>query len=417
MDTKIYDVAVIGGGAAGLISAGRAGELGADTILLEKNAKLGRKLLITGNGRCNLSQAEYKVPDMVEKFGNNGRFLFSCLTKFGVKQTVEFFERRGLKTKIERGGRIFPESDKSKDVLDVLVNYMAENKVKVLYGAGVYDIEIQNNIITKVQTEKGDIFAKNYIVCTGGKSFPGTGSTGDGFKWAEKLGHHVTELKPSLTPLTIKEDWITDLQGLSLKNVELNVFQDGQKKDSLFGEMLFTHFGVSGPIVLSMSKYVGELIKNGEVKLSIDLKPALDFIKLDNRLQRDFLKYKNRAFKNSLDELLPQKMIPVIVKLSGIEPEKQPNSITREERHRLLNLLKNLEMTVTGLLGFEYALITSGGIDIKEIDPKTMRSKLIENLYFAGEIVDVDAPTGGYNLQACWSMGYIAGENAAPKNS
>jgi predicted Rossmann fold flavoprotein len=412
MNTKLYDVAVIGGGAAGMFAAGRSAELGARTVLLEKNNKLGRKLLITGNGRCNLSQAEFDVRDMVEKF-ENGKFLFSALSVFGVKETIEFFNKRGLETKVERGGRIFPTSDKAQDVLDVLINYMSENSVNVMRGAGINDLEKQENRIEKLLTEKGEIVAKNYILCTGGKSFPGTGSTGDGFRWSEKLGHHITELTPSLTPLNIKENWVESLQGLSLKNVELSIFQNNQKKDSLFGEMLFTHFGVSGPIVLSMSKYIGNLIKKDKVTLSLDLKPALDFTKLDGRLQRDFQKYQNRAFKNSLDELLPQKIIPVIVKLSEIEPDKQTNSVTKEERHRLLNLLKSLNMTVTGLLGFEYSLITSGGVDIKEIDPKTMKSKLIENLFFAGEIIDVDGPTGGYNLQACWSTGYIAGMNAA----
>ncbi len=409
----IYDVAVIGGGAAGLLAAGRSAELGAKTILIEKNNKLGRKLLITGNGRCNLSQAEYEVRQLVAKFGDNGRFLFSALSRFGVKETVAFFEDRGLLTKVERGGRIFPASDRAYDVFRVLDNYMSDNSVYVMYRAGVTDLEMQGNRIAKLMTARGEVVAGNYIICTGGKSFPGTGSTGDGFVLAEKLGHHVTELTPSLTPLNIKEDWVKTLQGLSLKNVELSVLQGDQKKDSMFGEMLFTHFGISGPIVLSMSKNIGNLMKDGEVKLSLDMKPALDFTKLDNRLQRDFIKYKNKAFRNSLGELLPKNMIPIIVELSGIEPDKQANSITKDERHGLLNLLKNLKMTVTGLLGFEYSLITSGGIDIKEIDPKTMRSKLIENLFFAGEIIDVDGPTGGYNLQVCWSTGYVAGESVA----
>jgi len=347
---------------------------------------------------------------MSDRFGDNGKFLLSSFSKFGVKETIEFFEGQGLKTKIERGGRIFPQSDKAKDVLDVLVNYMSKNGVNIFCGAEVNDIERQDKKIAKLLTQKGEIIAKNYILCTGGKSFPGTGSTGDGFNWAKKLGHSITELTPALTPITIKEDWVKSLQGLSLKNVELSILQNKQKRDSLFGEMLFTHFGISGPIVLSMSKNIGHLMKNDKVILSIDLKPALDFNKLDNRLQRDFLKFKNRAFKNSLDELLPKKLIPIIIELSGIEPEKQSNSVTKEERQKLLSLLKSLNMTVTGILGFEHSLITSGGISIREIDPKTMRSKLIENLFFAGEIIDIDGPTGGYNLQVCWSTGYIAGE-------
>ena len=414
MDDRIkFDVVVIGGGPAGMISAGRAGELGAKVVLLEKNTKLGRKLLITGNGRCNLTQAEFNVREMIEKFGPNGKFLFSSLSKFGVKETLDFFNSRGLDTKVERGDRVFPASDNAKDVLDVLVKYLSENHVKVLCDTRVIDIKKDGNRITCLITNKGEIVANSYILCTGGKSFPGTGSTGDGFRWSVDLGHNVTELKPALTPLSISEDWVKSLQGLTLKNVRVNVLLNGEKKESIFGEMLFTHFGVSGPIILTISKNVGLLMKKGNVTLSLDLKPALDWTKLDNRLQRDFLKYQNRFFRNSLDELLPQKLIPVIVRLSGIDPEKQVNSITREERHRLVNILKSLDMTVTGLLGFEHSLITSGGVNIKEIDPKTMRSKLIENLFFAGEIIDVDGPTGGYNLQICWSTGYIAGENAA----
>lgn len=408
----IYDVAIIGGGPAGMLSAGRAGELGANVILLEKNARLGRKLLITGNGRCNLTQAEFNIRDMVEKFGENGKFLFSSLSAFGVKETIEFFNNRGCKTKVERGDRVFPESDKAQDILDVLVKYMADNGVTISCSSEVTSLVKEDNRITRLITNKGEIIAKNYVLCTGGKSFPGTGSTGDGFKWVEKLGHHITELTPSLTALNIKDDWVKSLQGLSLKNIEVSILQNDTKKESIFGEMLFTHFGISGPIILSISKNVDKFLKKGKVTLSLDLKPALDFIKLDKRLQRDFLKYHNKIFKNSLDELLPQNLIPIIIDQSGIDPDKHVNSITKEERYKLLNLLKSLNMTVTSLQGFEHSLITSGGVAIKEIDPKTMRSKLIENLFFAGEIVDVDGPTGGYNLQVCWSTGYVAGENS-----
>ncbi|MGQ9608773.1 MAG: NAD(P)/FAD-dependent oxidoreductase, partial [bacterium] len=261
------------------------------------------------------------------------------------------------------------------------------------------------------------IFADKYIICTGGKSYPGTGSTGDGFKWATKLGHSVTELFPSLVPVKISDEWVKELQGLSLKNVELNIYHNNKKQYSIFGEMLFTHFGISGPIVLTASKMIGQLLKKGEVKVSIDLKPALDLTKLDKRILRDFREYQNKLFKNSLKDLLPQKLIPVIIRLSGIDPDKQVNSITKKERYKIISILKNLEMNVSGLLGFDYSLVTSGGINIKEIDPKTMKSKLIKNLYFAGEIIDIDGPTGGYNLQMCWTTGYIAGQNAAIKEN
>ncbi|MFC1714231.1 NAD(P)/FAD-dependent oxidoreductase [Candidatus Poribacteria bacterium] len=408
-----FDVAVIGGGPAGLLAAGRAAELGAKVILVEKNRRLGRKLLITGNRRCNITQAIFNAREFVENFGENGRFLFSSLAVFGVEETIDFFQSRGLETKIERGGRVFPASDKAEDVLNILTDYATENGVVIEYDSKVTDIEKQDNRIANLVLQKGKMAADCYIFCTGGKSFPGTGSTGDGFGWSEKLGHSVTELSPALVPIKIEEKWVADLQGLGLKNVEMNIFQHGKKQDSDFGELLFTHFGVSGPIVLHKSKKVGQLLRQGEVKLSLDLKPALDFTKLDRRLQRDFEKYHNRAFKNCLDDLLPRKLIPVIVELSGIEPFKQVNNITKEERRALGRLLKGLEMTVSGLLGFGQALITSGGIAIKEIDPKTMRSKLIDNLFFAGEIIDLDGPTGGYNLQVCWSTGYVAGESAA----
>jgi len=408
-----FDVAVIGGGPSGMIAAARAAELGARVVLIDKNKRLGRKLLLTGKGRCNITQAEFDVREFVEKFDENGKFLFSSLSAFGVKETIEFFQDRGLKTKIERGGRVFPVSDRAEDVLNVLTNYLKENGVTIKSDSKVIDIEKKDNEITGLILSKEQITANCYILCTGGKSFPGTGSTGDGFRWSEKLGHHVTELVPALVPINIKEEWVRDLQGLSLKNVEINIFQHDKKQDSDFGEMLFTHFGVSGPIVLHKSRKVGELLKQGEVKLSLDLKPALDFTKLDKRLQRDFSKYHSRAFKNCLDDLLPRKLIPVIVELSGIEPYNKVNSITKNERHVLVSLLKGLTMTVSGLLGFGHALVTNGGIVIKEIDPKTMRSKLIDNLFFAGEIVDLDGPTGGYNLQICWSTGYVAGESAS----
>ena len=408
-----FDVAVVGGGPAGMFAAGRAAELGMRVVLIEKNKRLGRKLLLTGNRRCNITQARFDVREFVAEFDQNGKFLFSSLFAFGVRETMDFFQNRGLETKVERGGRVFPVSDRAEDVLNVLTDYVTENGVTIRSGSEVIDVEKKNDRITKLILRKGESAANCYILCTGGKSFPGTGSTGDGFRWSEKLGHHVTQLTPALVPINIKETWVRDLQGLSLKNVEMNIFQHGRKQDSDFGELLFTHFGVSGPIVLHKSKKVGQLLKQGEVKLSVDLKPALDFTKLDKRFQRDFKKYQNRAFKNCLDDLLPRKLIPVIVEMSGIDPYKQVNSITKEERSTLVRLLKGLEMTVSGLLGFGQALTTSGGITIKEIKPDTMRSKLIDNLFFAGEIVDIDGPTGGYNLQVCWSTGYVAGESAS----
>ena len=408
-----FDVAVVGGGAAGMFAAGRAAELGARVVLVEKNRNLGRKLLLTGNGRCNITQATFDVREFIENFDENGKFLFSSLSAFGVEETIDFFQNRGLETKIERGGRVFPVSDRAADVQNVLIDYVKGNGAVIKSDSAVIDVEKRGNKITRLILQEGEIVANSYILCTGGKSFPGTGSTGDGLRWSEKLGHHVTELTPALVPIDIREKWVRDLQGLGLKNVEMNIIQHNKKQDSDFGELMFTHFGVSGPIVLHKSKKVGQLLKQGEVILSLDLKPALDFTKLDRRLQRDFKKYQNRDFRNCLNDLLPQKMISVIIELSGIDPYKKVNRIAKEERHTLVKLLKGLEMKVFGLLGFGQALVTSGGVSIKEIDPKTMRSKLIDNLFFAGEIIDIDGPTGGYNLQVCWSTGYVAGENAS----
>ena len=407
-----FDLAVVGAGPAGMIAAARAAELGSKVILIEKNKKPGRKLLLTGKGRCNITNAEFNLRKLVENYGKNGKFLFHAFSVFGPKNVIDFFEKLGLKTKIERGKRVFPLSDKSEDVLKTLINHLIKNKVNIIYNSEVVGINHQNRKIKKLILKNREIVAKNYIFCTGGKSYPSTGSTGDGFKWAINLGHNITELSPALVPFKTKESWVKELQGLSLKNVEISVFQKDKKERSEFGECLFTHFGLSGPIILKVSKQTGELLKSGEVKISLDLKPALDFTKLDKRVQRDFKKYQNKSFKNCLNDLLPRKLIPIIIRLSSIDPEKKVNSITKEERHSLVKLMKNLKMTVENLLGFDFAIVTSGGISLKEIDDKTMKSKIISNLFFAGEIIDIDGPTGGFNLQMCWSTGYLAGENA-----
>lgn len=408
-----FDVAVIGGGPAGMTAAGRAGELGANVVLIEKNRELGRKLLLTGKGRCNLTQAEFDIRKLIAEYGKNGEFLFSPFSVFGVKEVIKFFEDRGLKTKIERGQRVFPVSDKAQDVLDVLLNYMKKNGVTILNSSEVVGLKKNGKKITGILLKNGGVVADNYILSTGGKSYPFTGSTGDGFKWAKELGHRITGLRPALVPIRVEEQWVKEVQGLTLKNVKISVFQNSKRQDSRFGEALFTHFGMSGPIILDMSKKIGNLLEKGKVKLSIDLKPALEFTILDERTKRDFAKYHNKMFKNALDDLLPKKLIPIVIRFSGIKPEKLVNQIIKEERHNLIRLLKGLEVTVFGLLDFESAIVTSGGVSLKEIDSKTMKSKLIDNLFFAGEIIDLDGPSGGYNLQMCWSTGYIAGENAA----
>jgi len=412
-DNNSFDIAVIGGGAAGMMAAGRAAELGAKVVLIEKNEILGKKLLVTGKGRCNFTHNEFDIRKFAEKFGRNGRFLYGALSVFGVREVIDFFESRGVKSQVEQGERIFPEKGNAQDILNVLIKYLAEGKVNILLNSEVTGFKQNNGKISQVILRDCQISAGKFIICTGGKSYPQTGSTGNGYQWAEQLGHTVIPPIPALNPVKTSEDWVTELQGLSLKNVSLKLFQNGKKQDERFGEMLFTHFGVSGPIVMDMSKNIGELLKHGSAILTLDLKPALDFKKLDQRIQRDFEKYKGRIFKNSLKELLPLSMIPLIVKLSGIEPDKQVDHLTREERNKLVHLLKELELTPTGLLGFKWSVVTSGGVTLKEVDPNTMCSKKIENLYFAGEILDLDGPSGGYNLQECWSSGYLAGESAA----
>ncbi|OGF26423.1 hypothetical protein A2331_05825 [Candidatus Falkowbacteria bacterium RIFOXYB2_FULL_34_18] len=404
-----YDVVIIGGGPSGMMAAGRAGSLGARVLLLEKNGELGVKLLITGKGRCNFAHNELDARKFIEKFGKNGKFLFSGLFRFGVPDTIDFFERQGVKTKVERGNRVFPVSDRSQDVLNALVGYMRKSRVDVRTSAEVKRIVKVGKKIEKVVLVNGDeIFADKFIICTGGKSYPATGSTGDGYKWLMGLGHKIEKTMPALSPVIIKENFVKNLEGLSLKNVEIGVYKDGKRKDSRFGEALFTNRGMSGPIVLDMSK---EINKNLPCVMQIDFKPALSFQELDKRVQRDFKEMNNKMFKNSLDKLLPKKLTPIIIELSGISPEKQVNLITKEERKKLIYLLKEFKLEVRELAGYSKAIITSGGVSLREIDPKTMKSKLIDNLYLCGEVLDLDGPTGGYNLQVCWTTGFVAGES------
>jgi hypothetical protein len=408
-----FDVVVIGGGPAGMLAAGRAGELGARVALLEKNDSLGRKLLITGKGRCNITQAEFNDQELIKTLGKKGKFLFSSLATFGPEEIIEFLEKRGLKTKIERGGRVFPVSNRARDVLKILEKYLETSKVKIFYNAQVKWLEQLEGKITGIKIEKKIITAKNYILCTGGKAYPATGSTGDGYAWLKQLGHTIIEPAPALVPLRIKETWPQEAQGLSLKNVGVSLWQNGKKQTARFGEMLFTHFGVSGPIILDLSHEAGELLKKGKVELIIDLKPALTLEKLDERLKRDCQIFSQKNFCNYLPELIPAKLINPIIELSGIAPERKMNSLRKEERRELAKILKNLKLTVDSLLGFDQAIVTSGGVALAEIDSKTLRSRKIANLFFAGEIIDLDGPTGGYNLQICWSTGYAAGTYAA----
>jgi len=398
---------VIGGGAAGMMAAGQLAARGMKTLLLERNDKLGKKLYITGKGRCNLTNTA-DARDMMEYIPGNPSFLYSALYAFDSAACMAFFEGLGVPLVTERGGRVFPASEKASDVVRALERFLDRGGVEVRLGAGVREVRRNAVIIDNGAVIECD----NIIIATGGLSYPATGSTGDGYKFARAAGHKVTKLYPSLVPLKAGDDWVPELQGLSLKNIAVTLKGGGKKVHSDFGEMLFTHDGVSGPVILSASRHVA----HGGQSLSIDLKPALDESELDSRILRDFAKYINKSFKNCLDELLPRMLIPVIVRLSGIDPERKAHDITKAERKALVKLLKNLELNITGAAGFDEAVITRGGVCVDEIDPSTMGSKLVRGLYFAGEVLDLDAYTGGYNLQIAFSTGFIAG-NAVQRGS
>lgn len=404
-------VVVVGGGAAGMMAAIHAASLGNKVVLLEKNEKLGKKIYITGKGRCNVTNAA-DIETVFNNIKHNSKFMYSSLYGFDNNMVYSFFEENGCPLKIERGDRVFPVSDHASDIIKALTKALADNKVDVRLNTQVKELITKEDEAVGVLLKSGEkLMADKIILATGGFSYQTTGSNGEGYKMAESLGHTIKTLRPSLVPIVTGETWVPDLQGLSLKNVELKLVNDKKVLYKELGEMLFTHFGISGPLVLSASSvYCDELEKNSNCMIYIDLKPGLSVEQLDKRLLKDFDENKNKHFKNSLDELLPQKLIPVIVKLSEIEPDKQVNEVSKEERKRLLELLKALPVTPVGLRGFNEAIITRGGINIKEINASTMESKLIKNLYFAGEMIDVDALTGGFNLQIAWSTGYLAGE-------
>lgn len=413
-DQKIWDIAVIGGGPAGMMAAGRASELGAKVILIEKNDELGKKLLISGGGRCNLTNAELNTRKFLAKFKNSDQFLFSPFSQWSVKETLDFFHSRKMETKIEEGGRVFPVSDNSKSVWDVLVEYMKENGVTILSNSPVVDFIHDKFIIEAVKLKNGEtIKARSFILATGGKSRPETGSTGDGFVWLKKIGHTVITPEPALVPITIEDDWVKQLQGLSVTDIRVKIFQNGQKQEMQKGKILFTHFGLSGPVVLNMSKDIGELIKYGEVYLSLDLFPQFDHGALDLKIQEIFSEQSNKQLKNCLNALLPSAIVPIVIKMAGVDPETFCHSITREERLKLSKVIKDMSMKVTGLLGIEKAIITSGGVTLEEVDFKTMSSRIFPNLYLVGDILNIDRPSGGYSLQLCWTTGFVAGTAAA----
>lgn len=405
-------VLIVGGGAAGLMAGYSAACSGAEVTVLERNTRPARKVMITGKGRCNVTN-DTDLNGLIAAVTGNGRFLYSAFSNFTSEDTKAFFERLGVPLKTERGNRVFPESDKAVDIVDALVKAVKEVGVKILQER-VTAVLTESGTVTGVKCESGKTYkADSVIVATGGLSYPLTGSTGDGYDIAKALGHTVTDLRPSLVPVKVLEGWCSDVQGLSLKNIRVSVYKENGTKPIYddFGELMFTHYGLSGPVILSASAYMSEPEKH-EYKVVIDLKPALSAEKLDERILRDFEKYKNKDFINSLGDLLPRKLIPVVVKLSGIEPSDKVNQITREQRLRLAGVLKGLTLTVTGFCPIEEAIITKGGIVLSEVSPKTMESKLVSGLYFAGEVLDVDAFTGGFNLQIAFSTGYAAGTAA-----
>lgn len=399
---------VIGGGAAGMMAAYAAAMCGNEVSLYEKNEKLGKKVYITGKGRCNVTNA-CETQDLFNNIITNPKFMYSPIYTFDNNMVQSFMEEWGCPLKTERGNRVFPQSDKSYDVINALIRAMRENKVDINLDSHVSDILTENGHVTGVRANGCDIECDNVILATGGYSYPSTGSTGDGHTMASKLGHHITKCMPALVPFTAAEEWVKELQGLSLRNCGVTIYDGDHKIYEDFGELLFTHFGVSGPTVLSASSYAVDIIRKRPLRLVIDLKPALDEKQLDARILRDFEANINRKFMNSLDKLFPKSLIPVIIERSGIDAQCRVNEITRDKRQGLVKLIKNFDLTLTGLRGFNEAIITHGGVDVKEIDSSTMESKLIKGLYFAGEMIDVDAVTGGFNLQVAWSTGYLAG--------
>lgn len=408
-----YDVIVIGGGPAGLLAAGRAGELGAKVLVLEKMKQPGRKLLITGKGRCNICNNS-PVDEFITHVHPNGRFLRYAFSQFFSTEIISLLNNHGVKTTLERGGRYFPVSNKAADVQQALLKWLSDYKVEIRCGYRVEKLTVENNIIKGLIANGQTFISKNIILATGGKSYPATGSNGEGYELAKKAGHTIVPAKPSLVPLETEGTTAQELQGLNLKNVKATVWVNDKKTDEQFGEMLFTHFGLSGPIILTMSRnIVKELSKKSKIEVSIDLKPALDEQKLDNRLIRDLDEQGKKKIVNIFRSWLPSKMIPVFLNILELDPEKEGHQVSSKERKKIRNLLKNFRFKISNYRSFKEAIITAGGIPTREISSKTMESKIVKGLFFAGEVIDLDADTGGYNLQIAYSTGWLAGNSCA----
>ncbi len=413
-ENKIWDVVVIGGGPAGMMAAGRAAELGKKVLLIEKNTNLGKKLLITGGGRCNVTNNKMNTRELLVKYKGSDQFLFSAFAQFDVASTLSFFNDRGMATKEENEGRMFPVSNMSQSVFDVLAKYMKDGNVtirKSSIAAGIVRSKDGESIV--IRTKSGnDISAKACILATGGTSRPETGSTGEGFQWLKKLGHTVKDSDAALVPIALTDEWTRKISGLSLPDIKVTVYQNDQKQESYKGKILFTHVGVSGPMILNMSKDVGELLKYGSVKMLLDLFPAKDNGKLKNELQNILVSESNKKLKNVLGILVPSSLVSSILELAGIDGETFNHSVSSEDRVRLVKQMKEIPLHVDKLLGKDKAVVTSGGVLLTEVDFKTMQSRLIPNLYLVGDVLNVDRPSGGYSLQLCWTTGYVAGSHA-----
>lgn len=407
-----FDTVVIGGGPSGMMAAGRAAELGARVLLLEKNESLGKKLRLTGGGRCNLTNATFDIHTLASKYGRKGKFLLPAFARFGVRETLEFFHTQGLPTGVEEENRVFPASGRADDVWDVLAEYLFRNKVMIGYGVDVRGFETKDGAVTGIRVNGGVVRAKYYVLATGGRSRPETGSTGDGFVWLRDIGHTVIEPDPSLVPVTIQDAWVKDLQGVSLSDARLSLVCDGKKQRGHEGKILFTHFGLSGPLVLNMSRDIRKCFGKKKTELSIDLFPGVDGSSLDSRLQHIFAEHQNKKLKNGLDDFVSSALISTIIGLTRIDPERPLREVSRQGRLLLAATVKDMRMVVSGFLGFKKAVVSSGGADVREVDFKTMRSRRYSNLFLVGDVLDFDRPSGGYSLQVCWTTGRIAGENA-----
>lgn len=410
--SKIWDVIVIGGGPSGMMAAGRAGELGKSVLLLEKNPLLGKKLLTTGGGRCNLANYKPDMKKFISMFRDEPKALYSILTQFGIEDTIEFFNYRGMQTKVEAEDRVFPVSNDANSVLQVLIDYLKSCDVKIKTKASVIDIE--NNKSDKLITVKTDVgveTAKTCVIATGGISHPKTGSTGDGFKWLQKLGHTIHKNDLSLVPLSLYDKWVTDLAGTVLQDVKISIVQNNKRIESKVGKVLFTHVGVSGPTILNMSSKVRDLLENDKVIIQLDLLPDLDHGQLKIEIQNLLARDSNKKIKNTLSILIPSSLVRVILELSEIESDTPNHSVTKESRARLLHIIKALPLNVKGLLGADKAIVSSGGVDIDEVDFKTMASKIVPNIFITGDLLNIDRPSGGYSLQICWSSGFVAGSS------